>query len=387
MSYASNRVCCDADSHILETPDWISKYADPNIRDSLNPLVLGGTGDAVRQHVEKAVARVSNPQKTAEIDHEVISGPKGWRAFGAFEPQERSKALDDLGFACQLVFSTFSASAYIGSHDADILYGGIRAHNRAMADFCAGDKRLLAVGQLSLADPERAVEELEEGLKLGCRTFWIPSSPAGKVSPGSKSIDRVWAAFTANDIPFMLHVGVESKLLPKAYERGADPEKPHEITGGENLRIKEFMVVPFAPQMFLTSLVFDGVFERFPKLRGGVIELGGGWVPEYLRQLDFGQRSFRKAHPELDRLSLKPSDYIRRAVKFTPFPGEDVGRMVKDAGADLFLFSSDYPHPEGTRDPIGRFERTMEGISESESALFYRKNFETLMGRTTWAPN
>ena len=79
-------------------------------------------------------------------------------------------------------------------------------------------------------------------------------------------------------------------------------------------------------------------------------------------------------------LTLKPSEYIRRQVRFTPFPGEDVGRMIRDAGPELFLFSSDYPHPEGTNDPIRRFERTLEGISEADKDRFYRANFETMMG-------
>jgi predicted TIM-barrel fold metal-dependent hydrolase len=83
---------------------------------------------------------------------------------------------------------------------------------------------------------------------------------------------------------------------------------------------------------------------------------------------------------------MKPSDYIRRAVKFTPFAGEDVGRMIRDAGADLFLFSSDYPHPEGTKDPIGRFEATMEGISEDEKDRFYALNFDEMMGDPVGAP-
>jgi hypothetical protein len=78
-------------------------------------------------------------------------------------------------------------------------------------------------------------------------------------------------------------------------------------------------------------------------------------------------------------LPLKASDYIRRAVKFTPFPGEDVGRMIKDAGAELFLFSSDYPHPEGTDDPIGRFERTFSGLTEDEKEKFYYSNFQEMM--------
>jgi hypothetical protein len=57
------------------------------------------------------------------------------------------------------------------------------------------------------------------------------------------------------------------------------------------------MVLPFAPQMFLSALVFDGVFERFPDLRGGVIELGAGWVPDFLRRLDMAQKVFRKSDP------------------------------------------------------------------------------------------
>ena len=43
---------------------------------------------------------------------------------------------------------------------------------------------------------------------------------------------------------------------------------------------------------------------------------------------------------------------MRRQVRFTPFPTEPVGWMIEQAGAELFLFSSDYPHPEGGRDPL-----------------------------------
>ena len=139
------------------------------------------------------------------------------------------------------------------------------------------------------------------------------------------------------------------------------------------------MLLSVGPQQFLTALVFDGVFERFPRLRGGVIELGAGWVPEYLRTLDLSQKIFKRTDPSVEALPLRASDYIRRAVKFTPFPGEDVGRLIRDAGAELFMFSSDYPHPEGTDDPIGRFERTFNGITEEAKNKFYCENFQELM--------
>jgi len=59
--------------------------------------------------------------------------------------------------------------------------------------------------------------------------------------------------------------------------------------------------------------------------------------------------------------------------------------MIKDGGADLYMFSSDYPHPEGTNDPKGRFERTMGDIDEDAKDRFYRRNFEEMMGLHAFA--
>ena len=57
-------------------------------------------------------------------------------------------------------------------------------------------------------------------------------------------------------------------------------------------------------------------------------------------------------------MKRKPSEQIRQQLRFTPYPFEDVAQMVGESFAELFMFSSDYPHAEGGRDPIGRFERS-----------------------------
>lgn len=381
MPYAANREYCDADSHIMETVDWIARHADARILPKLPPLNLSKSSAKSYDFIHEEVAKQQERAAQGVQPHDVVHGLKGWRAPGAFDAAERRAALDDLGFKRQLVFSTFSAGQYIRHDDLDVRYGGIRAHNRAMAEFCRGDDRLIAVGQLSLDDPARCVEEMKEGVHLGCGAFWVPGMPAGDKSPGHPELDVVWQTFCELRVPFMLHVGPNSKTKLPEYENNGRP-KPKDITGaedGENLRVRDFMVLAVSAQQFLTALVFDGVFERFPRLRGGVIELGAGWVPEYLRMLDLSQRVFRKGDPSLAAMPLKASEYIRRAVRFTPFPGEDVGRMIRDAGPELFLFSSDYPHPEGTDDPIGRFERSFTGIDEAAKDLFYRGNFEHMM--------
>jgi predicted TIM-barrel fold metal-dependent hydrolase len=72
-------------------------------------------------------------------------------------------------------------------------------------------------------------------------------------------------------------------------------------------------------------------------------------------------------------------------VRFTPFPGEDVAEMVAISGPELYLFSSDYPHPEGTKNPIERFESNMGDMTDDQRDRFYRRNYEAMMGSAAGA--
>lgn len=380
MPYVKARAVYDADSHIMETPGWIERHADPDILGLLPPLGLSKAGTATHKSIERAVDQAKQRLQQGTPIENVVAGDKGWSAPGAFEPAERSKALDDLGFAGQLVFSTFAGGQYLRHENPAVVYGGVRAHNRAIAEFCARDARLIAVGQVSLIDAARAVEEIELGAQAGCGAFWIPAMPAGERAPGHTDLDPVWQKLCDLNIPFMLHVGPNSQFVSKAYLNNGKPLPPDLIGGGENLRVRDFMTLSYAPQLFLSALVFDGVFERFPELRGGVIELGAGWVPEFLRTLDTSQKIFKRSDPQVGALSLRASEYIRRQVRFTPFPGEDVGRMIRDSGPELYLFSSDYPHPEGTDDPLGRFEHKLRDIDDGAKEQFYSLNFRHMMG-------
>ncbi|PZQ55627.1 MAG: amidohydrolase [Phenylobacterium zucineum] len=376
MSYAQGRVIHDADSHVMEPADWLAPHAVGPLATRLTPRQ---TPDRIARQVATAQARKGDAEASAAAADNLIAGPKGWIAYGAFDPDERREALDQLGFGRQLVFATSSLALFRTSSDPDVVYGGARAHNRAMAQFCA-DPRLIGVAFVPLDDPQRALEIAAEAIDQGCGAIWVPSTPAGGMSPGHPDLDPFWHLLADTRTPFMLHIGPGSRVLPPEYANNGKPRSPDLHGGGENLRFKDFVVLPFSAQMFLAALIYDGLFDRVPGLKGGVIEFGAAWAPGFLRQLDLGYRSFSKTDPLLQGLAMKPSDYIRRHIKFTPFPGEDVGALIRDAGADLFLFSSDYPHPEGTNDPIGRFERTFEGLSEDDRDRFYRRNFEEMMG-------
>jgi len=77
----------------------------------------------------------------------------------------------------------------------------------------------------------------------------------------------------------------------------------------------------------------------------------------------------------LSEIKRKPSEQLIEQMAFTPFHHEDVGMLMDLSHPELYLFSSDYPHVEGTTDPIGKFERFLTNRDEMTKDLFYSENF------------
>lgn len=387
MTYANGRIIHDADSHTMETGDWLAPYLDADLLKSLGALYGDpASGSRILNIIDKSKERKSDPAADAEARENIISGAKGWAGYGAFDTEERVRALDWLGFGSQLVFPTFGLGLVRRAKDEETLYKAAHALNQAQADFCDADPRLVFIAFIPLDNPAKAMELLDGAIERGVGAVLLPANAPGNArSPGHPDYEPFWAKLSERDIPFMLHIGPGTMKPPSAYMNNGRDRAPDLHGGGENLRFPDYGAIWYAPQMFLTHMIYDGVFQRFPDLRGGVIESGAGWVPDFLRQLDYAYVSFKRTDPYLQEMDMKPSEYIRRAVKFTPFPGENVGLMIRDAGADLFMFSSDYPHPEGTRDPIGKFEKTMEGIDEDAKDRFYRRNYAQMMNLPEFA--
>jgi len=368
----------DADSHVMETAEWLPGFADPDVRDKLSGMGLEGAGAGAAQMMAELPALWAG-HRDLEIDAEVIRGPKGWQAPGALDTEVRSRVLDALGISVQLVFPTFSLGHFARSKDLDVLYGGTRALNRAMLAFCDPDPRLKAVGYLPWTDPALAAEVLDEAIANGISAIWMPSDAPADFSPAHVDLDPIWARMAEAHVPFVLHVG-GGRLLPKAFHNNGLPRPTDWLGGGENLRAKDFPVLHHSPERFLACLAIDGVFDRHPDLRGAAIELGATWVPGMLRNLDHAHRSFAKFEPAFKALPLLPSEYIRRQVKFTPFPFEDTTWLVEQEGADLFMFSTDYPHPEGGRRPFEIFGDAVAGFDEATRERFFWRNGAELLG-------
>ncbi|NRA98054.1 MAG: amidohydrolase family protein, partial [Planctomycetes bacterium] len=126
----------------------------------------------------------------------------------------------------------------------------------------------------------------------------------------------------------------------------------------------------------------DGVFDRYPHLKGISMEHGAVWLPSWMQSMDVAADLF-KFQPHFKSREVPPSEYVRRHLKFSPFAREPLGWIIENVGPDLLVFGSDYPHPEGTSDPIKRFEATMTGCDQAAFDGFYHRNMEDAMGLTS----
>ena len=382
MAYApDSRPFYDADSHIMELPNFLTAYADPDLRSEIPEVSYSASlvtdeevaeimGQGGRHSDEHIAAQVALGDKLIESSKEI-------QALGAFNSSDRTTALDLLGFKKQLVFATHSVAFPFhpsSKKPSKLRYGATRAHNRHMAEFCASDDRLMGVGIVPLDDPEHAIQELEWALQAGLESIWVPHRAPIERSPGHVDFDPFWARLAESGTPFLLHVGgAPLQVLNPWSNNGRKPSKDW-MGGGENVRTKDASVLHQPTEMFVSMLVLDGVLDRHPALKGAAVELGAGWVPELVRRLDWVAKIYGKVDESV-RFERTPSEQLSQQMGFTPFPHENVANLIEQSNPDLYLFSSDYPHVEGTRDPIARFERSLADAEESIKSRFYSENF------------
>ena len=380
MTYAGARLCYDADSHLMELPDFFKEFANPADREALPDVVVssgGQFGEAVAKFAKTKRHEPDDVASQVALGDKLVTGPKGYFALGAFNREERRQALDQLGFRKQLVFSTFAAGTVFRKikGSIDLQYAAARAHNRAMAHFCGADPRMMGIAALPLVSIPHAMAELDNIIRLGLKACWVPHQPAGDKSPGHLDLDPIWAKLAEAGIPFALHVGGDPLQMDPAWMNNGRPIPTDWLGGGENLRGKDMTVLHHAAETFISVLVFDGVFQRHPKLKGVVVELGCGWVPEMLVRLDWTHKNWQRSEPLLAELKTSPSQQIIEHMAVTPYPFEDVGDIIRRSDPRLYMFASDYPHTEGSRTPMERFDKFLEGHPQSTIDAFYFGNF------------
>jgi len=380
MTYANGRLIHDADSHLMELDDCLDAHFQPSLLAAFH--ASAGYQNHLQRNLRPGRSREAHadPAFRAGVDANLLLR-KNYEAHGAFIREDRPHVVDQLGFASQLMFTTFCLGNFGFDQGSDLAmcYAAADAHNRMMTHFCSVDERLLATAYVPLEDFDRAAATAALAIRLGAKALMVPSKCPQRHSPSHVALDAVWAQAQEAGLPVLFHVGGEEKMSP-VYKDNGLPAVPDFHGGDDNFTSVSYMPIPNAVMQTLATLIFDGVFDRFPQLKWGAIELGAAWVPGWMRAMDSAAHAFMRNETRLQKLSAKPSEIVQRQLRVTPYPHEDAGWIVANAGEQVALFSSDYPHVEGGRAPLKRFDESLRGTPMAAQRRFYADNFIDLMG-------
>jgi aminocarboxymuconate-semialdehyde decarboxylase len=238
----------------------------------------------------------------------------------------REEVLDEHGVAMQVLSLTTPGTHVESPATAVRLAALVNDEFREAID--TRGRHFTALATLPLNDPEAAAREFERAT----RQLGLPGAMLfSNVNGASLSDRRFWPIYeAANDAGAVLYI---------------HPAHPVNVE-----MMQEYWLMPLVGFLFDTtlaaaSLVFNGVAERFPRVRWALAHLGGA-IPYLAERLDRGFHAFRECRTHIER---PPSTYLREFYYDTVnFNQGALQLAIEFAGADHILAGSDYPHQIGS---------------------------------------
>ena len=395
MPYAQGRTFYDADSHIMELPTSCIDVRRPDVRERAPRALVLRVGRALERQGRRgspqqpgATAARARRAEMIALGDELIAGPKGYHRRSARSTATSASPRRSTSSAStkQLVFSTFASgtrSFYVGGRsrqlplrrrartqprDGPLLRGGCAADGRRRAPARRpGAGRIAELDHAARARPRGGVGAASRRA-ADARRGTMPWTRSGRASPRRR-------------MPFVLHVGGHPVPAPSGLDEHGPPgpdrlarRRRERAQQGHDLAPPHGRDLPRRP----------GARRRARALPEACAAARSSWAPAGCRpcckRLDWSAEIWRKSEPELQKLARKPSEQIGEQLAFTPYPYEDVGDLIRQSDDALYLFSSDYPHFEGGRHPLGRFGASLEGHGAETLERFYSANFARMFG-------
>ena len=338
-----------ADSHTVEPPDLWEKWLERKHLDTAPKLVDDGDGG------DAWVYMGSNKPEPLGLVTCVGTHPEELKWTGkkygvnlhpsCHDGAERLKVMDVDGVDAEILFPPQRAMlTFMKNTDRDPHLAGIQAYNRWLKDgFCAADpRRLVGMFQIPNVGIDTSVKELERAKKEGFRGVAISAWPSGgdTLSPED---DPLWNAAAELDMPVSIHL-----LLAVSQRK----------TAGTKAAAVAIGATAFALTMpLITELIFQGVFDRFPKLRMAAVETGVGWIPHFLEMTD--DRYWRNRIWTNTQLKKVPSQYFRDHWLATFIVDRNGISVRHQVGVENMAWSTDFPH-HGNDWPYSR--RVIDGL-------------------------
>lgn len=370
----------DADSHFMEPLDLWERYIEPRFRSRC----LRFERDAKGAHImvineHKRIDGVGEFTMEDMLGVGVGYGQKEeGKGLGTFDyatafnnsledMDARVRFLDLEGIESQFIYPTLGLMWEGQVTDPELAAAHCRAYNTWALEICSTHRdRLFPVGHFTLRHPEATVHELHRLAKAGVRTVFVGALPVEGKSFGSPDFDPVWATAQDLDMAVGIHLVVHRNYTGHDWYQDRRP-------GFMYLSMNAIQ----DPRMALTTMVYDGVFERFPRLRVSTIEAASGWVVEWLDRLDY-RYSYMGHSCQMQRPA---SAYFERNIWISADPTERLlPYMVELLGDHKFFIGSDFPHAEGFVDPIAKARRALAKLPEASVDKILGENAAQFFG-------
>jgi predicted TIM-barrel fold metal-dependent hydrolase len=376
----------DADNHLYETRDALTKFLPPEYEGAIKYVEVGGrTKLAIRDKISDYIpnptfAKVAVPGgwgNTASnrgqggIGGQTGVKPKVMPGIDAFfDPEPRYTLMKDMGIDRTLLWPTLaSVLEERVADDPDLAVAVIHALNQWMHEhwtFVYSDA-IYSTPIISLAaGVDVALNELQWVYERGAKIFLMRVAPVptwkGRKSFALPEFDPFWEEVQRLDIVVGMHSGDPGyQRFVNEWEGFPGEMLPFKATGSRAFQamMSERNVVQDA----MASIIGHGLATRFPKLRFMPVEFGAQWIRPFVNRI----RSLYERSPVL--FDEDPFEVFKRNVYIHIFHEPDPKGLL-DLGlpADRLMFGSDFPHPEGLGDPLA-YSEVVEGLSEEDQEL------------------
>ncbi|MCU1380555.1 MAG: amidohydrolase 2 [Acidimicrobiales bacterium] len=383
----------DADNHLYETREALTKYLPPEyekvigfaevngrtkitVKGQISDYIPNPTFDVVSAPgAQEEYFKVGNPEGKSrrEIMGKPIKALPGFR-----EPGARIELMDELGIDRALMWPTLASLVEERLRDDPLAtHAVVHALNQWMHeqwtfDF---DDRIFAVPVVTLPIVEKAIAELEWLLERGARAILVRPAPVpGPYGPRSFALpefDPFWEIVQEADILVGMHAS------DSGYQRYINEWEG--VRGGEFEPFKGqsgfAAIVGHSSRSIIdtvASAIGHGLCTRFPRIKIAPVENGSGWVRPLIADLGHAYSTNPHVFEE------DPVAVFKRNIFVHPFHEEDPRGLVELIGPDNVIFGSDYPHPEGMADPIS-FVDDLEGLPQDQVAKIMGGNLARLM--------
>jgi predicted TIM-barrel fold metal-dependent hydrolase len=266
----------------------------------------------------------------------------------------RRQALDPFGVRYAICNPLHGAIALFNDDMAAALCAAV--NDWVAKELLGREPRLRASILVPAQSPELTVREIER-VAPDRRFVQVLLLAMGETPLGRRAHWPIYAAAEKHELTIGIHAGSTYRVAPT-------------YSGWTSYRVEDYVAQSAAFETQLLSLVAEGVFQKFPRLKVVLIESGFTWLPTWLWRTGKTWRGVRAEVPWIDR---SPAEIVREHVRFTlqpidapPTEPEVLARTLEHVGSDrLLLFSTDYPHWQFDGDdvlPAGLSEDTIRKL-------------------------